>query len=126
MTVAQRLSADRMIEAKGQAVTLTRRASGSYDTATGTASITESTQSGKGVIFDFGAGLRKMAGANIPAVARQCYLSALNSSGGALSRPEVNDKLTDASGVAYTITEVSELSPAGVDILYTLTIEASQ
>lgn len=125
MSVADRLSADAMIEEAGQAVTLTRRASGSYDTATGTAAITETTQSGKGVIFDFGAGLRKMAATSIPAVARQCYLSALNSSGGALSRPEVNDTLT-AGGLAYTVTEVSELSPAGTDIFYTLTIEASQ
>jgi hypothetical protein len=126
MTTAQRLSADRMIEAKGQAVTLTRRASGPYDPATGSAAITETTQTGKGVILDFADGLRKIAGTNIPAVARQCFLSALNDNGSPLTRPAVDDKLTDASGVVYTVTAVSELSPAGTDILYTLTIEAAK
>lgn len=125
MTVAQRLSADRMIAAKGQTLTLTRQASGAYNPATGSAAVTTSTQTGKGVIFDFAGGLRKLAGANIPAVARQCHLSALKTDGTPLTRPEVNDRLTDASSVTYTVTEVSELSPAGTDIFYTLTIEAA-
>ena len=125
MTVAQRLTADRMIASKGQAVTLTRRQAGAYDPATGAASVTISTQTGKGVIFDFAGGLRKLAGANIPAVARQCYLSALKADGAPLTRPEVNDTLTDAGNTVYTVTAVSELSPAGTDIMYELQIEAA-
>lgn len=124
MTVAQRLSANRMIAAKGQTVTLTRRAAGAYTPATGTATISESTQTGKGVIFDFGDGLRKMAGANIPAGSRSCILSALNTSGSALTRPQVDDTLTDATGSKYGVAAVSELSPAGTDIIYTLTLAA--
>lgn len=120
MTAAQRAFADRMIAAKGQAVTLTRRASGAYNPATGAAAITTTTQTGKGVIFDFGDGLRKIAGTNIPATDRQCYLSALG-----ITRPEVDDTLTDASGVVYTVAAVSELSPAGTDILYTLTLRGN-
>lgn len=124
MTAAQRSTAHRMIDAKGQAVTLTRLASGAYDPATGTAAITTTTQTGKGVIFDYGDGLRKMAGSNIPAAARQCYLSALSTTG-TLSRPAVDDTLTDAAGLVYAISAVSELSPAGVDIIYILTMEAN-
>jgi len=114
-----------MIEDKGQTVTLTRRTSGAYDPATGSSTIVETVQTGKGVILDFATGLRKMAGSNIAAADRQCLLSALNSAGAALTRPAVDDTLTDAAGNAFTITEVSELSPAGTDILYTLTVKAA-
>lgn len=125
MTTAQRATADRMIAAKGQPVTLTRRMQGEYNPATGSASITETTQMGKGVIFDFADGLRNLAGTNIPAAARQCYLSALDMAGAVLTRPAVDDRLSDVSGVTYNVSAVSELSPAGTDILYTLTIEAA-
>lgn len=120
-----RAEADAMLEEFGQAVTLTHRAAGAYDPATGTAAITETTQAASAVIFDFAPGLRKMAGENIAAGDRQCYLSALKSDGTALTRPSVNDTLTDANGLALTIVAVSELSPAGVDILYELTVRAT-
>lgn len=125
MTTAQRTRAYDMIAAKGQTVTLTRRASGAYNSATGTAAITTSTQTGKGVILDFGAGLRKLAGANIAAADRQCILGALNTSGAALTRPAVDDTLTDAAGNVFTVTAVSELSPAGTDIIYDLTVRGN-
>lgn len=125
MTTAQRATADRLIEAKGQAVTLTRRTSGAYSPTTGMATITTTTQTGKGVIFDFGDGLRKIAGTNIPATDRQCYLSALDATGQTITRPAVDDTLTDASGVKYTVVAVSELSPAGTDIFYTLTLRGN-
>ncbi|WP_238564998.1 hypothetical protein [Sphingobium bisphenolivorans] len=115
-----------MIEAKGQAVTLTRQASGAYDPATGSASVTTTTQAGKVVILPFGAGLRKLAGENISQADRQCTLSALNNAGAALTPPEVNDTLTDASGNVWTIIESSPLAPAGLDILYELTIRGSE
>lgn len=122
MTTAQRTSANRMIAAKGQTVTLTRQASGAYSPATGAAAVTPATQTGKGVILPFGAGLRKQDGSTITADDRLCYLSALNSSGGALTAPKVNDTLTDANGSKWTITEVSALAPAGLSIMYELTI----
>lgn len=125
MTAAQRLSADAMIEAKGQAVTLTRQEAGSYDPATGTSSVTETTQTGKGVILPFGPGLRKMAGTNITADDRQCILSGLNASGGALTAPKVGDTLTDAAGLVYEITETAPLAPAGLSIIYELTVRAA-
>lgn len=125
MTAAQRLSADRLIEAKGQTVTLTRRAAGGYDPSTGTASVTTSTQTGKGVILPFGAGIRKLSGGDVTAADRQCILSGLNSAGGVLNEPKVGDTLTDANSVAYTITEVSPLEPAGLAIIYELTVRAA-
>lgn len=125
MTAAQRISADRMIAAKGQAVTLTRRASGAYNPATGQASITTSTQAGKGVILPFAQGLRKMAGTNIPATDRQCLLSGLRADGTPLDAPKVDDTLTDATGLTYAVTEVSPLAPAGLSIIYELTVRAN-
>lgn len=125
MTVAQRSTADRLIAAKGQAVTLTRRTSGAYNPATGTASITTTTQAGKGVILPFGVGLRKTADSNVTAADRQCYLSGLKSDGSAIDTPKVDDTLTDANGVIYTVTEVSPLAPAGLSILYDLTIRGT-
>lgn len=125
MTAAQRLSADRMIEAKGQAVTLTRQASGGYDPATGSASVTTTTQTGKGVILPFGPGLRKMAGTNITADDRQCILSGLASDGSVITAPKVGDTLTDAAGLVYEITETAPLAPAGLTIIYELTVRAN-
>ncbi len=125
MTTAQRSRAHDMIARNGQAVTLTRRASGTYNPATGTAAITTTTQTGKGVIFPFSAGLRKMAGTNIPASDQQCILSALNSAGAALTAPQVDDTLTDANGQVYTITEVAAIKPAGLSIIYELTVRGN-
>lgn len=122
MTAAQRLSADRMIEAKGQTVTLTRRSAGAYNTATGKAAITETTQTGKGVILPFAVGIRKRGDSNVTQADRQCLLSALNSAGASLTAPVVDDKLTDASGATYVITEVSPLAPDGTAVLYELTV----
>ena len=117
MTVAQRSTANRMIDAKGQTVTLTRRASGAYDPATGTATITETTQTGKGVILPL-AGYRKFGNANIVAGDETLLLSGLNSAGAALTTPHVDDSLTDAGGNVFALVAVDPLHPAGLDILY--------
>lgn len=125
MTIAQRATADAMIAAKGQAVTLTRRASGSYDPATGAAAITTSTQTGKGVILPLGAGLRKMAGTNIPDGAVQCLLSGLDATGTALTAPSIDDTLTDANSRVWTVIEVNPLAPAGLPIMFDLTLKGA-
>ena len=125
MTVAQRSRAHDMIEAKGQTVTLTRNASGAYNPATGTAAITTTTQTGKGVILPFAQGIRKRGDSNVTAADRYCILSGLNSAGAALTEPKVDDKLTDSANNAYTITEVSPLEPAGLPVIYELTIRSA-
>lgn len=125
MTAAQRASAASMLERKGQVVTITHRESGAYDPATGSATVTETTQAASGVILPFPQGIRKMVGSDVLATDRQCYLSALKTDGATLSEPAVNDILTDTTGDDWTITEVSPLTPAGLDIIYELTIRGS-
>lgn len=120
-----RATADRLIEAQGQSVTLTRRAGGSYDPATSSATVSTSTQSGKAVIIPFSAGLRKMAGTNIPAGDVQCLLSALKSDGTALSAPHVDDTLTDSNAKVWSIVAVSPLEPAGTALIYDLVMRGA-
>jgi len=114
-----------MIERKGQIVTLTRRAPGAYNPATGTASVTTTTQQASAVILPFSQGIRKASGTDVLATDRWCILSGLTIDGAALSPPVVNDTLTDASNDIWTITEVSPLTPAGLDIIYELTIRGA-
>lgn len=123
MTVAQRSSAARMIAAKGQTVTLTRRTPGAYSPANGAAAITETTQTGKGVILDFAA--RKMGESNIPMAGKQCLLSALNSAGASLTAPAIDDTLTDVGGNAYTVVSIAPLAPAGLEIMFDLTLRGA-
>lgn len=123
MTAANRSTADRLIAAKGQAVTLTRRASGAYDPATGTASVTTTTQAGKGVILPL-TPYRKATG-NIVEGDRQMLLSAIASNGSVITVPHVDDTVTLADGSVATITAVDPLSPAGLNILYDCMIRAA-
>lgn len=120
----QRATANRLIAAKGQAVTLTRRAAGAYNPATGTAAITDTTQTGKGVILPLVLGFRKETGTNIPLGSVQCILSALGTSA-ALTAPKVDDSLTDSTGKVWTVIEVSPLAPAGTALIYDLTMKAA-
>ena len=115
MTVAQRLSADRMIAAKGLDVTLTRRTAGAYNTATASATVTETTQTGKGVILPL-AGYRKANGTVIVTGDETLLLSGLASDGTALD-PSVDDKVT-AGTDTYLLTVVDPLRPAGLPIIF--------
>ena len=126
MTAAQRLSTDRLIEAKGQAVTLTRHVEGAYNTATATASITTTTVTGKGVILPLGPGARYQAGTNVSANDKTAYLSAIAADGSVITTPKVGDTVTDAGGKVHEIVAVMEISPAGLDIVYGLTVRAAQ
>lgn len=125
MTVSQRSSAYEMIAAKGQTVTLTRSVEGAYNPATSKASITTTTQTGKGVILPLSAGVKFLGGSNIPKGAKQCLLAGVGTNGAALALPHVGDVLT-AGAVKYTVVEVSPLEPAGLPIIYDLTIVGAQ
>lgn len=124
MTVADRLSAATSIGEDGQTVTITRQSAGAYNPATGTAAVVETTQTAKAVIFPFGPGLRNQAGSSITADDMQCLLAALTTAGTVLSEPKVNDVLIDSNSARWTITEVSPLAPAGLTIMYELTVRA--
>lgn len=117
MTVAQRSSADRMIASRGQAVIVTRMTAGAYNPATSSSSVTESTQTGKGVILPLRPE-RKMAGVNIVAGDQQLLLSALKSDGSVLAIPHVDDMVTLVNGTDLHIVAVEPLTPAGLDIIY--------
>ncbi len=119
MTVAQRSSADRMIDAKGQTVTIAGTVGGTYVPGTGTVTgATPTSQTGKGVILPL-AGYRKVDGALIVAGDETLLLSALNSAGAPLTEPAVDEVLTLADGTTkYTFVMVNALSPAGLGIIY--------
>lgn len=116
MTVAQRSSAHDLIAAKGQAVTLTRQAAGTYDPATGAAAITTSTQAGKGVILPLSP-MRKN-GDSIVEGDQAMLLSGLNAAGTALTAPKVSDTVTDSNSKVWTLIGIEPLAPAGLSIIY--------
>lgn len=113
---ANRASASKMIGGKGQPVTITRRTPGAYNTATGTAAITETTQTGTGVVLPL-APFRKTA-ESIVQGDQQLLLSALDNSGAVLTAPVVDDRVTLADGTVATITAIDPLAPSGLVILY--------
>lgn len=122
-TTQSRATAARLIAGNGQSLTLTRRSAGAYSPSTG-ATITETTQTVTGVILPFSQGLRKMGGTNIVEGDMQLLLSAINTTGGVLTPPVVDDRITAGSKI-YTITDIAPLSPSGVDIMYECTIRGA-
>ena len=123
MTTALAIHA--MISRSGQTVTLTARNAGAYSPSTGAATITTAAQTGKGVILPLGAqdratGITKDGGTTTLGNVCQCLLSASG-----ITAPAVDDTLTDAGGTAWSITEVSALSPAGTVLLYDLRIKGA-
>jgi len=112
-------TANKMLKGKGQAVTITRRTSGAYDPTTGAATVTTTTQVGWGAIFDYSD--RNIDGELILSGDKQLLLSAVNSTGTALTAPEVNDTVT-AGGVVRTITRIKALSPAGTTVLFDINL----
>lgn len=116
-----RADAADMLSEFGQALTLTRKATGAYDPATGSAAPADTTQAGKGVILPLGTLMRRAmmgGGDNIIEGDQELLLSALTATGGVLTVPHVNDTVTDAAGDVWTIVTLDPLSPAGVPILF--------
>jgi hypothetical protein len=126
-TTAQK-TANRLLKGKGQAITITRQSAGTYDPATGTSAVTTSTQKGWGAVLEYDtrqAGIFNAPGSLIQVGDKQLLLSPLNSAGTALTAPAVNDTATDASGKAYTITQVKPLSPGGTPVLYEINLRGA-
>lgn len=114
--------AQNLLKGKGQTITLTYQGSSSYNTATGGATIATSTASAYGAVFDYSA--RNIDGTIIKVDDKQLLLSALNTAGTAITAPVVNDTVT-INSVAYTITQVKTLSPAGTVVLYDCNIRGA-
>ena len=103
------ITANKLLIKFGQSVTLTRLASAAYDPATSSATITETTQTGRGAIFDYGN--HAINGTQILTGDKQLYLSAIG-----IVPPLVGDKVTVNSSV-YTLVDIKQLSPAGELVL---------
>jgi hypothetical protein len=108
-------TANKLLKGKGQAIVITRQVSGAYDPTTGQATVTTTVQNGYGAIFDYSD--KNVDGVLILSGDKQLLLSAVNSTGTALTAPEVNDTVT-AGGVVRTITRIKTLSPAGTTVLF--------
>jgi hypothetical protein len=112
-----RLSAADMLAEDGQTVTLAYVGTSVYDPATGTTTNTApDPASVKGAFFPLSA-FRKAQG-NIVEGDQQLLLSALDTSGAAITAPQVNGTVTDANAKPWTIIAVDPLSPGGTDVLY--------
>lgn len=117
-----RATADKILRGKGQAITLTRQSSGTYSPSSGTATVTTTTQSGYGAVFEYID--RNIDGTLIKAGDKQLLLSAVNAAGTALTSPVLNDTVT-IGGTAYTITQIKPLSPAGTTCLFECNLRAN-
>jgi len=116
-------TANKMLKGKGQSIILSRNTSGTYDPATGITPVTVTTQTGNGAIFDYAD--KNIDGELILSGDKQLLLSAVNSTGTALTAPEVNDTVTDAGGVVRTITRIKALSPAGTTVMFEINLRGA-
>jgi hypothetical protein len=124
-------TAARLLSENGQSITLTRSVTNpdNYDPATGDVMAFTLTQTGFGVVFEYNtfirSGVRDEPGSLIVAGDKQLILTPLKADGTALNPPKVGDRATLASGVAYTVTAVAPLSPAGTASYYECNIRGS-
>lgn len=105
----------RLITKRGQAVTLTTKTAGAYDTATGATAITETTQIGYGVVTEYNT--KDIDGTLIKADDLLLILAA----SGVTTKPVADKtKATLLSGVAYLVKHVLDIAPSGESIVYKL------
>lgn len=114
-------SVDKVMRKTGQIVTLTKQTAGDYNAATGTATVTTTTQYAYGVVFDYGN--RNIDGVMVKEGDKQLLLSALNTSGATLTAPAVNDTVT-IGDVIYTITMVKATAPDGTIMMFECNLRA--
>lgn len=98
-----------LLSDKGQSMTLTKRAAGTYDTATGTAAITETTETVYGAVFDYAA--KDIDGTLIKRGDKRVIMEASD------LVPTTTDTLT-IGGVVHSIIEAVPVNPGGVVVIY--------
>jgi hypothetical protein len=118
-----------MLAEFGQAVTLTKAGTATYDPTTGTTSVTGGgSQTVSGCVFEYSSfirsGQRSEPGSLIQAGDKQLLLAATATDGTALNAPKPTDVVTVGS-VAYTITAVAPLDPAGTPVYYECNIRGA-
>lgn len=110
-------SALKLITKFGASATLVKRAEGSYDTATGSSAITETSYTVQAVLLNYGANETNTAGSLVAASDRKVIMQATTVT------PDVSDTFTFNS-VTYRVVEVKTLSPAGTNVLHELRVTA--
>lgn len=108
-------SALKLITKFGASSTLTKRAEGSYDPATGTSSITETNYTVYAVLLNYKANETNAQGSLVTAKDRKVIMQATTVT------PDVSDTITVNSTV-YRIVEVKTLTPAGTAVLHELRV----
>lgn len=105
----------RQMQNKGQSVTITKHTSGSYDPATGTTAITETSETAYGITLAYQA--VEVDGEVIKSTDLKLLLSTKKTDDTTLTEPQINDQVTVASGT-YTIKFVNHIAPSGDVIMY--------
>lgn len=100
----------------GGKFTVTRRITGTYNPATSTATITESSQSDISGVFN-NYEEADIDGTLIKSGDTQLLIPAVG-----VTRPENEDTVTDASSTKYTIKKVTPIQPNGLPVLYILQV----
>lgn len=108
-----RATAGRLLTSYGQSMTLTKRASGAYDPSTGASTVTSTTYTVKGAVFDYSGGAYKPAPMLIQAGDRRALISAE----GLSVAPEPADHLTIGS-TRWAIVTVTPTDPGGTAVVY--------
>jgi hypothetical protein len=107
--------ADELLNEFGQSVTLTHIVPGAYDPTTGSVTNTTTTQTGTGVVFDFGlhqSGAAFTAGSMILSGDKQLLLSTVG-----IIAPVPGDLATVGTDV-WTIASIKSTAPAGTAVLH--------
>lgn len=107
-----RATAGRLLTSFGQSMTLTKRASGSYSPSTGTSSVTTTTYTVKGAVFDY-----KSSFSTGPLLIQAGDRRAMIAAEGLSVSPEPLDRLTIGS-VVWSIVAVSKTEPGGTAVVY--------
>lgn len=111
--------AEELIAEFGQAVTITRSTAGAYNTASGTAALTPTTENGTGAEVAFTE--QAIAGTLVQGGDKKLLVSPLKTDGTALTKPQADtDTVTLLDGSVWTVKAVDTLAPAGVNVLFTL------
>jgi hypothetical protein len=112
-----RATADKLLKNFGQAATLTRIVTGAYDPATGVGATTSTAVAVTAVLLEYSDAQRASAGGLIQQKDRKALVAVEAQT----VAPDVEDTLT-VGGEVFKIVACRPLSPAGVDVLYTLQV----
>lgn len=109
---------------KGQVVTISTSTPGVFNPATSVTPVVTVVQTGSGVEEAYQA--RSIDGTLILVGDKKFILSPFNSAGGLLTKPEPDKStVTLADGSLWTVKRVDPLSPAGLDIMFTLQLRGA-